>query len=244
MQLQNKIIVITGGATGIGRALVTELLPANTVISLDRSPEKSAALGKAFPQVHSIRTDITNGPEVKAALAEIGSAYGCIDVLINNAGTGAQFDFGDTGEEALRGLLRREMDTNYLAPVLLTHQALPLLRKSAAPVVVFVSSGLAYVPIASFAGYCASKSAMHAFALSLRHQLRNTPIKVVEVLPPTVDTDFNKGIEAPKMAPAAFAKAFLKQLERGKTSINIGQSKALSVFSRLMPGLAFKMLNR
>jgi hypothetical protein len=59
-----------------------------------------------------------------------------------------------------------------------------------------------------------------------------------------VDTDFNKGIEAPKMSPAAFAKAFLQQLKRGKTSINIGQSKALSVFSRLMPGLAFKMLNR
>jgi uncharacterized oxidoreductase len=244
MQLQNKIIVITGGATGIGRALVAELLPANTVISLDRSPEKIAALGTAFPQVHSLRTDITNDQETKAALAAIARDFGRVDVLINNAGTGSQFDFADTGEEPLQGMLRREINTNYLAPVLLTHQALPLLRKSPSPVVVFVSSGLAYMPIASFAGYCASKAAMHAFALSLRHQLRKTNIRVVEVLPPTVDTDFNKGIQAPKMAPAAFAKAFLQQLERGKTNINIGQSKALSVFSRLMPGPAFKMLNR
>ncbi len=244
MRLQNKIIVITGGATGIGRALVAELLPANTVISLDRNPEKIAALGTAFPQVHSIRTDITNDPEIKAALAAIARDFGRVDVLINNAGTGAQFDFADTGEEPLQGMLRREINTNYLAPVLLTHQALPLLKKSPSPVVVFVSSGLAYMPIASFAGYCASKAAMHAFALSLRHQLRKTNIQVVEVLPPTVDTDFNKGIQAPKMAPAVFAKAFLTQLERGKTSINIGQSKALSVFSRLLPGLAFKMLNR
>lgn len=244
MRLQNKIIVITGGATGIGRALVAELLSANTVISLDRSPEKIAALGTAFPQVHSIRTDITNDPETKAALAAIARDFGRVDVLINNAGTGSQFDFAGTGEEPLQGMLRREINTNYLAPVLLTHQALPLLKKSPSPVVVFVSSGLAYMPIASFAGYCASKAAMHAFALSLRHQLRKTNIQVVEVLPPTVDTDFNKGIQAPKMAPAAFAKAFLQQLERGKTSINIGQSKALSVFSRLMPGLAFRMLNR
>ncbi len=244
MQLQHKIIAITGGASGIGRALVAELLPANTVISLDRSPEKITALGAAFPQVHSLRTDITNDQETKAALAAIARDFGRVDVLINNAGTGAQFDFADTGAEPLQGMLRREINTNYLAPVLLTHQALPLLQKSPSPVVVFVSSGLAYMPIASFAGYCASKAAMHAFALSLRHQLRKTNIRVVEVFPPTVDTDFNKGIQAPKMAPAAFAKAFLQQLERGKTSINIGQSKALSVFSRLMPGLAFKMLNR
>jgi short-subunit dehydrogenase involved in D-alanine esterification of teichoic acids len=244
MQLQNKIIVITGGATGIGRALVAELLPANTLISLDRSPEKIAALGKAFPQVQAIRADITKETEVKAALAAIANTFGRIDVLINNAGTGAQFDFSQIQEEALKEMLQGEITTNFLAPVLLTHQALPLLQKSPSPVVVFVSSGLAYMPIASFAGYCASKAAMHAFALSLRHQLRKTRIKVVEVLPPTVDTDFNKSIEAPKMAPAVFAKACVKQLERGKTSINIGQSKALSIFSRLMPGLAFKMLNR
>ena len=244
MQLQNKIIVITGGATGIGRALIAELLPANTVISLDRRPEKIAALGKEYPQVHSIRTDITNDPEVKAALTAIANDFGRIDVLINNAGTGAQFDFTDIGEEALQGMLGREITTNFLAPVLLTHRALSLLQKSPAPVVVFVSSGLAYTPIALFAGYCASKAAMHSFAMSLRHQLRKTSIKVVEVLPPTVDTDFNKGIEAPKMSPATFAKAFLQQLQRGKTSINIGQSKALSVFSRLLPGLAFRMLNR
>ena len=244
MQLQSKIIVITGGATGIGRALIAELLPANTVISLDRSPQKIAELGKYFPLVHSIRADITNDPEVKAALAEIANKFGLIDVLINNAGTGAQFDFTRIEEEALKGVLQREIATNFLAPVLLTHQALPLLQKSPSPMVVFVSSGLAYMPIASFGGYCASKAAMHAFAMSLRHQLKKTRVKVVEVLPPTVDTDFNKGIEAPKMAPAAFAKVCLKQLEGGKTIINIGQSKALSIFSRLMPGLAFKMLNR
>ncbi|MBD0256891.1 MAG: SDR family NAD(P)-dependent oxidoreductase [Cytophagales bacterium] len=244
MQLQNKIIVITGGATGIGRALIDQLLPANTVISLDRRPEKIAALSKAHPQVHSIRTDITSDAETKAALTAIANQFGRIDVLINNAGTGGQFDFTDIPEAALQGMLQREITTNFLAPVLLTHGALALLQKSAAPVVVFVSSGLAYMPIASFAGYCASKAAMHAFAMSLRHQLKKTRIKVVEVLPPTVDTDFNKGIEAPKMSPAAFAKACLQQLERGKTSINIGQSRALSVFSRLMPGLAFKMLNR
>ncbi len=244
MQLQNKIIVITGGATGIGRALIAELLPANTVISLDRRPEKIAALVKEYPQVHSIRTDITNEPEVKTALAAIANDFGRIDVLINNAGTGAQFDFTDIGEEALQGMLGREITTNFLAPVLLTHRALALLQKAPAPVVVFVSSGLAYMPIARFAGYCASKAAMHTFAMSLRHQLKRTHIKVVEVLPPTVDTDFNKGIEAPKISPATFAKAFLQQLQRGKTSINIGQSKALSVFSRLMPGLAFRMLNR
>jgi NAD(P)-dependent dehydrogenase (short-subunit alcohol dehydrogenase family) len=128
MQLQNKIIVITGGATGIGRALVTELLPANTVVSLDRSPEKIAALGKAFPQVHAIRADITNETDVKAALAVIANTFGRIDVLINNAGTGAQFDFSEIQGEALKGMLQREITTNFLAPVLLTHQALSLLR--------------------------------------------------------------------------------------------------------------------
>ncbi len=243
MQLKNKIIVITGGATGIGRALIAQLLPTNTVISLDRNPAKIEALDKAYPQVYSLQADITIDSEIKAALRGIAKDFGRSDVLINNAAKGIQFNFTNIDEENLKEMLQQEVATNYLAPVLLTHQALSLLEKSPSPAVVFVSSGLAYMPIASFAGYCATKAALHAFAMSLRHQLKNTRIKVIEVLPPTVDTDFNKDIETPKMAPAAFAKACLAQIEKGNSCINIGQSKALLVLSRLLPGFAFKMLN-
>lgn len=244
MRLENKIIVITGGATGIGLAITRELLPHNTVISIDRNPAKITALKAALPQVVSLKADVTRPSELDAALLHIERDFGSIDLLINNAGTGSQFDFTTMPEGELAELLEREMAVNYKAPILLTRKAMPLLSKAAEPVVVFVSSGLAYMPIAGFAGYCASKSAMHVFTMSLRHQLRASKIRIVEVLPPTVDTDFNKGINAPKMSPTAFARAFITQLAKGKTVINIGQSAALALFSRFLPGVAFRMLNR
>lgn len=177
-------------------------------------------------------------------LDEIGHSYGRIDVLINNAGVGKRLDFTTMAETELADLLEQEVNTNYKALILLTKKALPLLRQSSEPVVVFVSSGLVHMPIADLASYCATKSAMHFFAMSLRHQLRSLSVKVVEVLPPTVGTDFNKGVNAPKMAANTFARHFLNQLKQGKTVINVGQSKALSFVSRFLPGLAFTMLNR
>ena len=242
--MKNKIIVITGGASGIGLGIIKELINDNTVISLDRNPTKIAALKKALPKVTSIQTDITKNEDLNNAISSIEKSFGKIDVLINNAGVGMAFDFVNTNEKDLLSNIETEMSINYTSPILLTKKALPLLKKSAEPIVMIISSGLAYIPISMLGTYCASKAAIHFVTMSMRQQLASQKIRVVEVLPPVVDTEMSKDATIAKMPTDKFAKLVFKKLANGEDVMNIGQTAGLHKFSRFFPKMAFKMLNK
>jgi uncharacterized oxidoreductase len=242
--MKNKIIVITGGATGIGLAIIKELITNNTIISIDRNPSKITALKAALPKVESMQADVTLNEELNNVIASIEKLHGRIDVLINNAGKGGRFDFVNASEKELMDNIETEISINYTAPILLTKKALPLLKKSTEPIVVIVSSGLAYVPMAFLGTYCASKAAVHFVTMSIRHQLAALKIRVVEVLPPVVDTELSKDATIAKMPADKFAKIFLEKLSKGENVMNIGQSAGLEKFSRFLPKTAFKMLNK
>ncbi|MCW3075920.1 MAG: oxidoreductase [Bacteroidetes bacterium] len=242
--MKNKIIVITGGASGIGLAIINELVENNTIISIDRNPVKIASLKSTLPKVDSIKADVTSSGELDAALAHIDKTYGKIDLLINNAGKGGQFDFINTDEKKLMDNIAEEIAINYTAPIMLSKKALPLLKKSTEPAIVIVSSGLAYVPMSFLGTYCASKAAIHFVTMSIRLQLESLKIRVVEVLPPIVDTVLSKDATAYKMPPEKFAKIFLTKFSKGENVMNIGQTSGLEKFSRFLPKTAFKMLNK
>ncbi len=242
--MKDKIIVITGGASGIGFAIARQLINDNTVISIDRNTAKIDALKSALPKIESIKADVASNEELDNAVSIIKKTHGKIDILINNAGKGGQFDFLNTSEKDLMAGIETEISINYFAPIMLTKKALPLLKKSSEPVVVIVSSGLAYIPLSLIGTYCASKAAIHFVTMSLRHQLAPEKIRVVEVLPPVVDTDLSKNATIAKMSPDTFAKIFLKKLSSGKNIMNIGQTGSLEKFSRLFPRFAFNMLNK
>ena len=242
--MKNKIVVITGGATGIGLGMAKEFVKNNTVVSIDRTPAKIEALKQTLPEVYSIKADVTFSQDLDKAIEEIKNKYGKIDVLINNAGAGKAFDFVNMSEEELMSSVDIPIAVNYRAPILLTKKALPLLRKSEAPMVIVISSGLAYMPMATLGSYCATKTAVHFITMCIRHQLKPLNIKVVEVLPPTVDTELVKTMNVKKMSTEEFTSIFLKKLSKGEEVINVGQSASLNKFSRLFPGFAFKMLNR
>ncbi|HJV96368.1 MAG TPA: SDR family NAD(P)-dependent oxidoreductase [Albitalea sp.] len=242
--MKDKIVVITGGATGMGLAIAKQLVQGNTVVSIDRTPAKIAALRQALPAVHSLQADLTSSADREHAVAAIEARFGRIDLLINNAGQGGAFDFIGSSEAELKATIASQLAINYEAPVLLTKRALPLLQKSAAPTVVVSSTGLVYTPMAVVGTYCASKAAVHVATMALRHQLARLKIRVVEVLPPSVDTALNTAEGVAKMSPERFATIFLKKLAQGGDVINIGQSAALEKISRLSPRLAFRMLNR
>jgi NAD(P)-dependent dehydrogenase (short-subunit alcohol dehydrogenase family) len=99
--MKDRIVVVTGGATGMGRAVVEELISENTVVSIDRAPAKIAALREALPRVHSVKADLTSRDERNDAVASIEKSFGRIDVLINNAGKGGSLDFVGADEDAL-----------------------------------------------------------------------------------------------------------------------------------------------
>jgi uncharacterized oxidoreductase len=243
--IQGKVVVVTGGASGMGLAIVRQLAAANSVVSLDRNAAKIEALKVAVPGVRCIQTDITSSDARRSALASIEQVLGRIDILINNAGIGGAFDFLGSDEAVLEKQLRTQLAVNYEAPVMLIKQAIPLLRKSSAPTVVIVTTGLVYAPMSITGSYCASKAAAHVMATVLHHVLAAEGIRVVESLPPSVDTELNFASgEGKKMSAEDYAKNFLSQLEHGHDVINVGQSAILEKLSRLSPRMAFWMLNR
>jgi short-subunit dehydrogenase involved in D-alanine esterification of teichoic acids len=243
--VKNKIIVVTGGATGIGLAIIKEFINSNTVISIDRNPAKIEALKATLPKVESLKADVTSTEELTAVISSIEKSHGKIDVLINNAGKGEVFNFIKTPEKEMMDKIEMEMSINYFAPILLTKKALPLLQKSTQPIVVFISSGLAYMPVSGAGTYSASKTALHFAAMIIRHQLKHLKIKVIEVLPPVVDTELSKGMKTSKlMSTETFAKIFVQKLSKGEEVMNIGLVAALEKFSRFFPKAAFKLLNK
>lgn len=243
MAIQNQVIVITGGATGIGLALVKHFVTDNVDISIDRNFRKIEALQKQFPKVKSIKADVCNNGELNRAVEVINKNYGRIDILISNAGTGKRYNFETTAEDELIQIIEAEIRTNFIAHIILSKKCLPVLYKSNSPKIVFISTGLAYMPDAGSPTYCSSKAGLHFFAMSLRYQLKNTKIKVIEVLPAAVDTEFSKGMDVPKISTEKFVKDFITQLEKGQTTIHIGMAAVLNKLSRFFPKLAFKIIN-
>ena len=150
-----------------------------------------------------------------------------MNVVINNAGVQYRRNF--TAASALRDL-DQEVLVNFTAPVHLIGEVLPQLRQQPQAVIVNVSSGLAFVPMADVPVYCATKAAIHSFTLSLRHQLRATGIRVVEMVPPIVDTGLGSGARSQgtssrnMMSPEDFATAALALLENDQDEILVGMA--------------------
>jgi uncharacterized oxidoreductase len=186
--------------------------------------------------------------EVKGLANIIQEKFGGIDILINNAGI---MNLVNTGNE-LNDLSKQmqEIEINYNSPIRVLHYFLPQLKKSKNAVLVNVSSGLAYVPFAQAPVYSGTKSALHFWTLGIRPQLKPHGIKVIELLPPVVDTPLAHGADIAEddnlkpMPPEKLADIFWKDFINGKEEITPGISKQLKLMSRLAPKFMFNQLNK
>ena len=241
MKLQGKRILITGGGSGIGLALARRLADANQVVIAGRD---EARLDQARSQASSLTTrrlDVTSEEDASAAIDWLAREVGALDVLVNSAGRfrGYPFDSPTTAEHT-----REDVDVNLVGAARMTRLALPLLGASPDGTVVFVSSGVALGAVPGFAVYAATKAAVHSLARSLRAELRPRGIRVVEVLPPIVDTDAASELQVAKLPPAAVADAIARGLERDRDEIPIGQIKQLAPVARFAPRLADRLIVR
>lgn len=241
MKTQGNTILITGGGSGIGLALAKAFATAeNRVIICGRNPEKLASVKADMPSLQTIQCDITNDDDVVQLVSKVTANFGQLNMLVNNAGVLQMTNFADAGNQLQD--IENEINTNFLAPVKLTRQLLPRLVKQPESAIINVSSGLAYVPMASAAVYCATKAAIHSWSRSLRHQLASTSIKVFEVLPPTVETAMTDTMETSKISPATLAHEVMASLRNDTTEIRIGQTRFLYLLSRLAPRIGEKIL--
>jgi uncharacterized oxidoreductase len=129
----------------------------------------------------------------------------------------------------------------------MTSEFLPLLRRRKKATLVQVSSGLAFVPLETAPIYSATKAAVHSFCLSLRAQLRETGVRVVELIPPVVETNLHDG--QTRRPPRAmkleeFVKEAMQGLAQGREEINVGMVKALRVGARVAPGRFQRIINK
>lgn len=200
MKLTGNTILITGGGSGIGRALAESFhAHGNQVIIVGRRKQALDETTAANPGMSSATLNIEDPAAIGSFAATIATQYPALNVLINNAGVmrveklvAQQPDLADA--EAI-------ITTNLLGPIRLTAALLPLLRKQPYSAIMNVSSGLAFVPLAPTPTYCATKAAIHSYTQSLRYQLKGTTTEVIELAPPYVATDLMSGASDPRAMP-------------------------------------------
>jgi uncharacterized oxidoreductase len=247
MNTKNNVVLITGGATGIGFSLAEAFVKAgNMVIICGRRQNRLEEAKRKLPRIQIRACDVSKETERKALFDWIKDNFKDFNILINNAGIQRMVDLKN-GTRDLAGA-QSEIATNLVAPIYLAAHFIPLLMKNKEAAIINVSSGLAFVPLAVMPVYCATKAAVHSFTLSLRHQLKDTSIKVFEVVPPMVDTELGKGSVEEEagnrgIPPAEVAKAVMSALGKDNYEIVVGEAKGLVEGSRTNPEGIFKNLN-
>ena len=199
MQLTDNTIFITGGTSGIGRALAERFHAlGNTVIIAGRRQALLDEVTSANPGMTGLTLDIRDAADIERAAKRLIADYPDLNVLINNAGI---MPFDDPASDIDDTVTRRILDTNLLGPIRLTAALIEHLKLQPRSTIIHNTSVLAYVPIATNAVYSASKAALHSYALSQRYQLKNTTVTVQEIAPPWVDTDLIKKSGDPRAMP-------------------------------------------
>ena len=238
MRLLGKTILVTGGSDGIGKQLARQLKTAGaTVIVHGRNPERLGAMaGEGFA---TIEADLSTPLGVDALLTGLGDR--ALDVLINNAGAGADHDFRE-GQPDLAET-SRTIHLNLTAPIHLITRLMPMLRTRPRALIVNVTSGLAIAPRAGGPVYCATKAALRSYTQAVRHQLKDTNIRLLEALPPVVDTQLTAGRGGTnKLSPEACARQIITAMERDADEANVGLVKLLQLVNSISPALARRIM--
>lgn len=242
MELHQRCILITGGTSGIGLELVRQLAPCNReIIVLARDQQKLDELQKSYPNVITYACALDQQGRLIAQLLKIRAMHTAISIVINNAAV--QFPERYTDENFNFDSIAIEVATNLTAPLQICSIMLkPLIEHEKPAAFVNINSGLALFPKTSSAVYCATKAGLHNFSISLGYQLEKTPIKVIDVILPLVDTPMTKGRGSGKITAEQAAQEIIKGIKKGKAEIYVGKAKWLPLLMRIAPGLMKKIM--
>jgi uncharacterized oxidoreductase len=200
MNITGNTILITGGGSGIGRGLAEALHAlGNQVVIAGRRREALDETTAENPGMKSLTLDIENPAAIRAFAAQAIAALPELNVLINNAGIMRPENLLD--QQAALTDAEAIVTTNLLGPIRLTAALMPHLRRRPFATIINVSSGLAFLPLALTPTYCATKAAIHSYSQSLRYQLNETTMEVLELIPPYVATDLMSGASDPRAMP-------------------------------------------
>lgn len=199
MKITGNTIFITGGSSGIGRALAEALhRRGNKVIVSGRRRSLLDEVVAANPGMAAIELDMLDAASIERAAAQLIRDYPALNVLINNAGIMQPDNAAGRIDDAL---LVSTVETNLIGPIRMTSALLDHLKTKNDAVVAYTTSVLAFVPLAMTAVYSSTKAALHSYIMSQRFRLRDTSVRVLEIAPPWVRTDLMNSREAEQAMP-------------------------------------------
>lgn len=244
MKTSQNTVLITGGSAGIGFEIAKQLSAKNNhVIIIGRNQERLDKAAAQLQNVTAIKADISNAEDVEALTARIIKDFPQLNVVINNAGAATLNNLLTT--QNVHEIAQEEMLTNYISVIRLTEKLLPVLQQQSEAAIVNVSSIVSFVPSLGLATYSATKAALHSYTLTLRFALANTNVKVFELMPPLVNTEFSAEIGgAERGIPAKqVADEFLEAFENNSYEIRVAGTEQLYQLSLANPQEAFNVMN-
>ena len=202
MKTTGNTILITGGSAGIGFEMAKLFSGnGNKVIITGRNEARLAQAAAQLPNVTVIQSDVSDAADTDALATKLVSEFPALNIVINNAGKAHVYDLAtSTGgfEKA-----QEEMLTNYLSVIRLNEKLLPHLKQQPDAAIVNVSSIVSFAPTVVLSSYGASKAALHSYSRALRLALQDTTVKVFELMPPLVNTEFSHEIGGSNGIPPA-----------------------------------------
>ena len=231
MKLAGNTVLITGGGTGIGLALAEALVArGNRVVICGRRRIKLRIAKTRNPQLEIRVCDVSRALSRGSLVRWLERHVPSLNILVNNAGIQRTVDFLKGPRDLPHA--DQEIATNLAAPIHLIGLLLPTLRTQRQAAILNISSGLGFTPLAAVPVYCATKAAIHSLSLSLRHQLRDTRVRVFEVAPPIVPTELAGRRRRPEegeytMSAAAVAAGIMKAIERDTYEVALGAAANL-----------------
>jgi len=250
MELTNNTILITGGTSGFGLEFATRLSAmGNTVIITGRDQSKLDLTKTKLPGIHTFQSDVSDPGEISALFEKVSSQFPTLNILINNAGEMRKISLHDTSLDLEN--ITREIEINLMGPIRMIRQFLPLLKTQKTAAIMNVTSGIAVAPFPISPIYGASKSGLRSYTQSLRVQLKNTHVKVFELIAPAAKTplgdkfnDLEGFDEKMLMDPVKLIDVALKGLKNDTLEIYPGMAKAMKLLSRVAPKLLLNQMSK
>jgi uncharacterized oxidoreductase len=237
MKLTGRTILITGGSAGIGLAFAFKFVElGNEVIVTGRRQAVLDDVKAKYPKLHIIQSDVADPAQIATLAARVTAQFPKLDVLVNNAGIMIYKNLKAPAADPA-GLMT-EMNINVGGVIGMTSAFIDILTANKGTVI-NVSSALAFVPLPSAPIYSATKAAIHSYTQSLRFQLEETGVEVIELMPPAVKTDLTgdlpEGDGITLMTTDELVKQSFASFKAGALEIRPGQAKQLALMRRLAP---------
>jgi uncharacterized oxidoreductase len=244
MNLRNRTILITGGSAGIGLAFALKFLElGNQVVVTGRRQAMLDEVKAKYPRLHTIQSDVADSVPIAALAKRVKADFPKLDVLMNNAGIMLHKNLKVPAID-LDGLMA-EVNINVAGVIRTTSAFIDTLTANKGTVI-NVSSALAFVPLPSAPIYSATKAAVHAYTQSLRFQLEETGVEVIEIMPPAVKTelsaDITEGDGVTLITTDELVKHSFASLKAGALEIRPGQANQLALMRRLAPDFINRQL--